>query len=80
MKEIIIKSYEKGEIVISEIEKLLGLRIVLCNEKMAPVARYEFCKERLKHINDIKYYANGIRMKFDNITPTTMSELCSASE
>lgn len=60
--------------------KELGVKIVLINEKNAPVAWYEFDKEKLENINSIKFDAKDVRINFEQITPSMSYEMCSIGE
>ena len=71
MKERIIKCCTKGELYITETDKVEGLKIVLVNEKIIPIARYEFDKNKLINIKKIQYSSNRLRIIFVDIKATT---------
>lgn len=52
-----------------------GLELVLVDAKNIPIARYGFDMEKLKGVNSISYHSNNIRIHFDGIKPTSLSEL-----
>jgi len=56
-------------------EKSNGLEMILVDAKNIPIARYGFDMEKLKGVNSISYYSNNIRIHFDGIKPTSLSEL-----
>ena len=49
--------------------------MILVDVKNIPIARYGFDMEKLKGVNSISYYSNNIRIHFDGIKPTSLSEL-----
>ena len=56
-------------------EKSNGLEMILVDAKNIPIARYGFDMEKLKGVHSISYHSNSIRIHFDGIKPTSLSEL-----
>lgn len=79
-EEIIVKCNINDEIQISDIESAGGVKVVLVDEKNAPIARYEFGKAQLQNIRKIRYSSNNTRIKFIDIIPTSLYELQTACD
>lgn len=77
METRIIQCNTKAEIVLTFTEKTNGLEIVLVDYKNVPIAKYSFDIEKLKYVNNISFHSNNVRIHFDNISPSSESELCS---
>lgn len=75
MEKRIIHCNTKDVLNLTLPEKSNGLEMVLVDEKNVPIARYGFDIEKLKGINNISYCSNNIRIHFDDIIPTSLSEL-----
>ena len=75
-EEIIIKCDSNGEIPISDIECAEGIKVVLVDEKNAPLARYEFKKAQLLNKRKIQYYSGNARIEFVGVVPSMKYELC----
>ena len=77
MREIIISINSIcDKINISDVERTEGIKVVLVDERNAPIARYEFEKEQLQNIGKIRYSLNNTRIKFIDIIPSMKYELC----
>ena len=79
-EEIIIKCDSNGEIPISDIECAEGIKVVLVDEKNAPLARYEFEKSQLLNKRKIRYSSSNVRIKFIDIIPSLIYELQTVCE
>lgn len=55
-------------------EKSNGLEMVLVDDRYAPIARYTFDTEKLKGVNSISYHSNNVKIRFEDITPSTLYE------
>lgn len=75
METRIIHCNTKDVLFLTLPEKSNGLEMVLVDTKNVPIARYGFDIEKLKDVNSISYHSNNIRIHFDAITPTSLSEL-----
>lgn len=75
METKIIYCNTKDVLYLTLPEKSNGLELVLVDAKNIPIARYGFDMEKLKGVNSISYYSNNIRIHFDGIKPTSLSEL-----
>lgn len=75
METRIIHCNTKDVLNLTLSEKSNGLEMVLVDDKNVPIARYGFDIKKLKSVNSISYYSNNIRIHFDDITPTFLSEL-----
>lgn len=80
MEKRIIQCNTKAEIILTISEKTNGLEIVLVDYKNVPIAKYTFDVEKLKYVNNISYHSNNVRIQFDNISPSSESELCSVGD
>lgn len=80
METRIIKCYTKDKVNLNLPEKSSGLEMVLVDDKNVTIASYGFDIEKLRDINSISYFSNNVRIHFDDITPTKISELCSDIE
>ncbi len=74
MHQETVKCNTSGEIIIPH-DIYGGLRVVLIDEKNIPVASYEFDCHQLGNIRIIIYTANNVRIKFEGIMPSMISEL-----
>ena len=75
MNQRIVYCNTLGEIEISPCDIHDGLKVVLVDDKQAPIAGYEFDSRLLESIGIIKYRANSVRIKFEGIKPSMISEL-----
>ena len=74
----IIECCAKGELFVTEDEKLDGMKVVLVDDKNNPIARYEFEGKKLEDISKIMYCSNKISIDFSDIVPSIKYELRSA--
>ena len=79
-KEIIVKSYSTDPILISDTERTEGIKVVLVDDKNAPLARYEFEKSQLLNKRKIRYSSSNVRIKFIDIIPSLIYELQTVCE
>lgn len=75
METRIIHCNTKDVLYLTLPEKSNGLEMVLVDTKNVPIARYGFDMEKLKDVNFISFQSNNVRIHFDDITPTSLSEL-----
>lgn len=75
MNQRTVNSNTSGEIEISPCYIQEGLKVVLVDEKQAPVAWYEFDSRQLENVGILQYTANSVRIKFEGIKPSMISEL-----
>jgi hypothetical protein len=75
MEKRIIHCNTKDVLYLTLPEKSNGLEMILVDTKNVPIARYGFDMEKLKGVNSISYHSNNIRIHFDDIKPTSLSEL-----
>ena len=75
MKQRTVNCNTSGELMIPPCDIRDGIKIVLVDDKQAPVAWYEFNSRQLKNIRVIKYKANSVRIMFEGIKPSMISEL-----
>lgn len=80
METRIIKCYTKDKVDLTLSEKSHGLEMVLVDDKNVTVASYGFDIEKLRDVNSISFFSNNVRIHFDNIIPSTLSELAPAIE
>lgn len=80
MEKIIIQCNTKGVLNLTFPEKSNGLELVLVDDKNVPIARYGFDGGKLNGVNSISYNSSNIRIHFDNINPTFLSELYEVEE
>lgn len=75
MNQITVNCNTSGELTILPCVIRKGIKIVLVDDKQAPVAWYEFNSCQLENIGIIKYKANNVRILFEGIKPSMISEL-----
>ena len=75
MNQRTVNCNTSGELTILPCDIHEGIKIVLLDEKQAPVAWYEFDSRQLENAGIIKYAANSVRIKFEGIKPSMVSEL-----
>ena len=75
MNQKTVNCNTSGELMILPCDIREGIKIVLVDNKQAPVAWYEFNSRQLKNIGVIKYKANSVRIMFEGIKPSMISEL-----
>jgi hypothetical protein len=75
MNQRTVNCNTSGELTILPCDIREGIKIVLVDNKQAPVAWYEFNSRQLKNIGVIKYKANSVRIMFEGIKPSMISEL-----
>ena len=75
MNQRTVNSNTSREIEISPYDIHEGLKVVLVDEKQAPIAWYEFDSRQLENVGIIKYAASSVRIRFEGIKPTMISEL-----
>ena len=80
MEKRIIHCNTKDVLNLTLTEISNGLEMVLVDDNNVPIARYGFDIEKLKGVNSISYHSNNIRIHFDNITSTSLSELGGVDE
>ncbi len=80
METRIIKCYTKDKVDLTLSEKSNGLEMVLVDDKNVAIASYVFDIEKLRDVNSISFFSNNVRIHFDDITPSTLSELAPAIE
>ena len=80
METRIIHCNTKDILCLTLPEKSNGIEMILVNDKNVPIARYAFDTEKLKGVNSISYHSNNIRIHFDYIRPTSLSEMDSVVE
>ena len=75
MNQRIVNCNTSGALKILPCDIHEGIKIVLVDDKQAPVAWYEFNSRQLENIGIIKYKANNVRILFEGIKPSMISEL-----
>lgn len=80
IKERLIECNSSSEILLSNEEKTNGVRFILQDESHTKIAQYDFYANKVLNVKSIKYKANNVKIKFEEITPSAKSELCSAYE
>lgn len=75
MNQRTVNCNTSGEIMIFPYDIRENLKIILVDEKQAPVAWYEFDNNQLDNVSIIKYKANSVRIMFEEIKPSMTSEL-----
>lgn len=80
METRLIQCNTKEIVYLTLPEKSNGLEMVLVDDRYAPIARYTFGTEKLKGINSISYHSNNVKIHFEDITSSTLSELAPVVE
>ena len=75
MNRRIVNCNTSGELTILPCDIQEGIKIVLVDDKQAPVAWYELNSRQLENIGIITYKANNVRILFEGIKPSMISEL-----
>ena len=75
MNQRIVNCSTSGELTILPCDIHEGIKIVLVDDKQAPVAWYEFNSRQLENIGIIKYKANNVRILFEGTKPSMINEL-----
>jgi len=75
MNQRTVNCNTSGELAILPCDIHEGIKIVLLDEKQAPIAWYEFDSRQLENDGIIKFAANSVRIKFEGVKPSMISEL-----